>query len=107
MFNFQEKQRRISELEAKQRVLERSFRKIFRLHQELDLIQKEAEKRNEESKQFVAELRLAPILDQHNNNKELESSQERYVYFYYECLFWTTISKLCSVLVRIKWLQSG
>ena len=71
-------------MEAKQRVLESSFRKIFRLHQELDFIQKEAEKRNEESKQFVAELRLGPILDQHNNNNNnnnnkdaTESSQER------------------------------
>ena len=82
----QEKQQRIAELEAKQRVLESSFRKIFRLHQELDFIQKEAEKRNEDSKQFVAELSLAPILASSTSSgggAGEESSQLRLVHSFF------------------------
>ena len=53
----QDKQRRIAELEAQQRLMETSFRTMFRLHREFEAIQMEAERANESSrKSWAAEL---------------------------------------------------
>ena len=44
---FKDKQRRIVELESQQRVMETSFRTMFRLHREFEAIQVEAERTND------------------------------------------------------------
>lgn len=57
------KQRRITELEAKQKILERSFRKIFKLREELRFLQEEAETKNQEIQQKVRDIPNPPEVE--------------------------------------------
>ena len=84
-FPVQDKQRRIVELEAQQRVMEASFRTMFRLHREFEAIRVEAETNNDFHRKSWAEVAGIGLDDDKRTRFESASPtfsselQERYI----------------------------
>ena len=84
----QDKQRRIAELEAQQRLMEASFRTMFRMHREFEALQVLAERSNDLSRNKWAEVAGIGLAADDLKRTRMESAsptfgselQERWLY---------------------------